>query len=357
MIIDTATYLAHRRRIVRSLHQRYPQRRDVLELAARAFATHEDPLAKRCTVTPLLSSDNTACALGVCHPEETRLQLAFFEATQDAAIASTQELLEDAKRLAAESQSDHIIAGINGNVVRGIGYLLDHHDAFAPLDVVHTPEWYSTLWESLAPTSSHQLLNFQWDTNELRSFFRNTRTHRANDTLRIRTSRLRHWKQEITTLTNLMNASAAQMPHYTPTTPSENYFAMKDLPWILRPEHLLFAVDRSGNDVGYVFWYDDVLELLPPGHESPVELVVRTAAARLRKQSPSRFVLNAMAVHPSRKGLGTIFALLSHAAALTRAPLGESTFASSDNPLALAVARKTGGRDYKHYKIYEFPVS
>lgn len=341
--------------LVRRAYGKSPHLRTSVHGLAMRFLSRDDPYTRRCVIRPLLcysSGRSLAAAILIKPPEATFVAVAFFEAC-GAVEASAAALLEAACEFARENGVRSVIAGLNGHVSYGVGYLQSHFEELPAFDTAYNPPEYPAAWEALGPSRVHRFHSYRYNVEEIR--VPTQIVARAARRFTVRCADLSRWTDEVGRLTEILNENASAMPLYQPKTPVENAHLMGGLNFLLKPEHLLFLQDKLGRDVGFLFWHPDFNEALGTGQgSSALGLFV---ASRFRSRRITRFVVNTLAVRPALHGSGGIFLLVDAALRANRFPRGESCFISRDNRLSTALGPNVNGIPWKSYAAYEFSTA
>ncbi|GIG35296.1 hypothetical protein Cpa01nite_06770 [Cellulomonas pakistanensis] len=159
-------------------------------------------------------------------------------------------------------------------------------------------------------------------------------------------------------LLDLLNASFAALPYYTPITPAEMRAATDGLAWLLDERLLLLARDEDGAAVAFVLAVPDITRFLQAtgGRLGPVEQL-RLLATRGRYREDAVLVIQG--TRPDRQGEG-ILTLLSrelhaglHAGGYRRLRM---TSVGRDNPASARQSERFGGRPLHGLTFYRRPV-
>ena len=167
----------------------------------------------------------------------------------------------------------------------------------------------------------------------------------------------RRMTQLVPELRELVNASFAQLPYYTPIAPDEMAAATEGLGQLLDERLLLLARDDTGRAVAFVLVIPDITAELQRsgGGLGPVTLA-RLLAKRGRA---TEAVLVIQGAHPDAQGRG-IVTLLSRQLQYELRTGGyrrlRSTYVGRDNPASARQFSRFGGRPLHGYAFYRRPV-
>lgn len=159
-------------------------------------------------------------------------------------------------------------------------------------------------------------------------------------------------------LLDLLNASFAQLPYYTPITPAEMAAATDGLAWLLDERLLLLARDGSGAAVGFVLAVPDITGFLQAtgGRLGPLQQL-RLLATRRRYREDAVLVIQG--TRPDLQGRG-ILTLLSRELHAGLSAGGyrrlRVTSIGRDNPASARQAERFGGRPLHGLTFYRRPV-
>ncbi|MEJ2483992.1 MAG: hypothetical protein P8049_13000 [Gemmatimonadota bacterium] len=146
-----------------------PCYKDTLMPILKFFLYQRDSFTSKSYVRPIqvVSRGEVAaqCVL-VHHPRFPMLQVAFFDALPDRS-AAVELLIEEARAEARRRGLRRIVAGLNGHVWYGVGYLADGFDLPCPFDSMYTPDYYLAYWSRHAE-AVHTLSTYHFDFSEAR---------------------------------------------------------------------------------------------------------------------------------------------------------------------------------------------
>jgi hypothetical protein len=317
------------------------------------LVSNTDPYARKCSLRTILITLNEqviGASLLIKSPGSERIAIGFFEAVAGQEQKVAQECLAAAREYAQELGLNIVIAGLNGHVSYGVGYLLDHFECAPAFDTPYNSPNYPRAWESLQPIKVHKFHSYKYNMSEFS--FHPRIAARTSTLFKIRPADLNHWPEEVTLLTEILNENADFMPLYIKKEPADNVYLMQGLRYLLKPKHLLFAVDRHDKAVGFIFWHPDFNQSIPSNrwfNLAGVFIMSRLGAKRIK-----HFVMNTLAVSPKYHSSGIIFALCDAAAQLNSYPTGESGFISDQNRLSSALGSNVNGTRYKSYAVFEY---
>lgn len=168
----------------------------------------------------------------------------------------------------------------------------------------------------------------------------------------------RRMTQLVPELRELVNASFAQLPYYTPITPDEMAAATDGLAQLLDERLLLLARDDAGRAVAFVLVIPDITAELQRsgGSLGPVTLA-RLLAKRGRATDA---ILVIQGAHPDVQGRGIVTLLsrrLQHELRAGGYRALRSTYVGRDNPASARQFSRFGGRELHGYTFYRRPLT
>jgi hypothetical protein len=332
-----------------------PCYKDSLVPIVRTFLERSDVFTATAFIRPLqvLSQGAVAaqCVL-VHHPKLPVLQIAFFEALPERRPA-VERLISEARAEAHRRGLKRIVAGLNGHLAYGVGFLTDAFRVPCPFDSLYTPEYYLSYWEPHA-VATQTLSTYRFVLSE--TILPVPVVRRASTRFRFRTMDMNHFKAEAMLLGELANRFLKETHLYFERDPSDMYQLLRPLRPLLRSEHLLFAC-RDGKEIGFLFWHPDFNAILPGGRRSS------TLGSGLRCLLGGRRIrvakLNAAGVDPRYHGTSVVAGLLQE---LIRSCRGryeaiETNFVWDSNRKSSLLNRHFPHREARHYKTFELDAA
>jgi len=329
--------------------------RDSLMPILDTFLDQRDSFTSESYVRPMQVTSNgevaAQCVL-VHHPGLPVLQVAFFDALPDRS-AAVGRLIEEARAEARRRGLSRIVAGLNGHVWYGVGYLADAFDLPCPFDSIYTPEYYLSYWSEHAD-AVHTLSTYRFDLSVARPS--DPALRRAYSRIQFRTMDMAKFRQEAILLGELSNRFFAGTYLYFERDPYDMYRLLRSIRPLLEAENLIFAC-RDGEEIGFLFWHPDFNELIPGGRRnSTLATGVRCLLGKSRIRHAK---LNAMGIDPRYHGSSTSAGLLGE---LVRSCAGrfesiETNFVWDNNRKSRLLNRHLPHQEVRHYKTFELEVN
>ena len=244
------------------------------------------------------------------------------------------------------------MAGLNGHLAYGVGFLADTIDEPCPFDSAYTPDYYLAYWSRHAQ-AVHTLSSYRFDLSRVR--LPDPALRRAHARIRLRTMDMARFRQEAVLLGELSNRYLADTYLYFERKPHDMYRLLKPLRPLLAPENLVFAC-RGGKEIGFLFWHPDFNEVVPGGRRnSTLGTGIRCLVGKHRIRNAK---LNAVGVDPRYQGSSAVVGLLGE---LVRSCAGryesvETNFVWDSNRQSSLLNRRFPHEEARHYRTFELEV-
>jgi hypothetical protein len=331
-----------------------PCYRDTLMPILKLFLHQGDSFTFDSYLCPIrVESDGEVAAQCVLvhHPGLSMLQVAFFDALPNR-CAAVGLLIEEARAEARRRGLGRIVAGLNGHVAYGVGYLADAFDVPCPFDSIYTPDYYLAYWSPHAE-AVHTLSTYRFDLSEARP--PDPALRRAYSRLQFRTMDTSRFREEAVLFGELANRCLADTYLYFDRDPIDMYRLLKPIRPLLEAENLVFAC-REGKEIGFLFWHPDFNEVVPGGkRNSTLATGVRCLLGKHRIRNAK---LNAVGVDRRYQGSSAVVGLLGE---LVRSCVGrfesvETNFVWDSNHKSRLLNKRFPHEEARHYKTFELDV-
>lgn len=231
------------------------------------------------------------------------LQIGFFEA-RPGCLAAVEKLVKVAEDTAMKWGAATIVAGMNGHVNYGLGFLVDHFDQTpcfgAGFNPPSTPDYFRCLG-----FNEDRLVSYQYDIDAISMAREQPLLARLQRKFTFRKADFSRLQDEIHLYTQLNNRCFGDHPLYFHRNADEDYELFTPFRWFLNEENLLIA-ECDGRPVAFVLWYPDFHELLRPGETLGLMALLRY---RLLKRSMSRLKIAEIGVVQEFQGSGVMLGL------------------------------------------------
>ncbi len=308
---------------------------------------------KRSDRTALLARDSSgspvaASVLCRAHADPSVLQIAFFEALPDQQEA-VDAIVDSAREQAGRMGAKTIVAGLNGHVNYGLGFLADKHDAPPCFGSSCNPDYYLDYFAKHA-ASEETLVSYTYDMAAASFDGEKRLLDRVLSRFTFREANFADLESEVRLYTKLNNECFAHHPLYAQRTFEEDYELFKPFSSLLGGKNFLIA-EAGGEPVGFLLWYPDFNELVPPGKGVGLSALVKLKVFR---RKIDRFKIAEIGVLPKYQGTGVIVGLIRKCFELARASHGicESGWVFDDNADSQSICRRWKGEAYKTYKVF-----
>ena len=280
------------------------------------------------------------------------LQVAYFDALPDRPEA-VERIVEEARAEARRRGLARIVAGLNGHLAYGVGFLADAFDTPCPFDSLYTPDHYLQYWARYAD-AVQTLSAYRFRLSEV--CLPEAAVRRASSRFDFR----------------MMNLCAIQGGSDPPrrtvepipsghvpvlrSDPSAMYELLRPLRPLLKPCHLVFAC-CDGREVGFLFWHPDFNEVIPGGRRnSTLTSGIRCLLGRSRIRTAK---LNAVGIDHRFQGSSAAAGLLREfvASCAGRYDSVETNFVWDNNRRSRLINTHFPHREARHYRVFELQTS
>lgn len=187
------------------------------------------------------------------------VQVSFFDAMQNNKIA-VELILSKARECKQEVNAKGIIIGLNAHLSYGVGILAEGFQRKISFDSQYNKSYYNEYFTKYQQSS---LSVYRGSMKAVLQNFPKLETDKVN----VRYCRLNKFCEEMELMRRLCEKTIAKTHLYFPTEPLHFYQLIKTLKPFLKPENLLFAEDKKGNTVGFLFWHPDFNQMLKGGKD------------------------------------------------------------------------------------------
>lgn len=329
--------------------------KDTLVPIVRVFLDRSDAFTAGCSVRPIQvtsAGEVTAQCMLVRHPGLQMLQVAFFEALpgwDDSVDCLVAEARAEARRLGLS----RIVAGLNGHLAYGVGFLADAYDVPCPFDSLYTPPYYIDYWARHA-AAVRTLSAYRFDVS--RAELPENAVRRASERLAFRRMNKARFKEEMILLGELSNRYLKDTYLYFEREPYALYELLRPLRPLLRSHHLVFAC-RDGREVGFCFWHPDFNEVVPGGRRNLLVAFGMRCLLGARRIRTAK--LNAVGIDPAYRGSSVAVGLLRELVASCegRYDCVETNFVWDSNRSSTLLNQHFPHEEARHYRVFELTAS
>ncbi len=325
--------------------------RDTLIPIVKLFLYQRDAFTSESFVRPIqiaVHGEVSAQCVLVHHPGLPMMQAAFFDALPERSPA-VERLIDEARAEARRRGLQRIVAGLNGHLAYGVGYLADAFDVPCSFDSAYTPEYYLPYWSTHADTV-HTLSTYRFRLSEVS--LPDPVLRRAAARFHFRKMDTARFREETTLLGELANRYLKDTYLYFERDPYAMYQLLRPIRRLLESKHLVFACS-DGQEIGFLFWHPDFNEVIPGGRKN--SFLVSGIRCLLGKNRIRTAKLNAVGIDPRYQGSSVAAGLLSE---LVKSCAGryesvETNFVWDSNRKSRLLNTHFPHREARHYKTFE----
>lgn len=350
-ILEEKEYLDYYK-FYKSVYKNRPRKKDDMASMVLSILKNKSTLNKRIKMKPLLVYSEGIPIMGTILAQvdemESYIQMSFFEAVS-ADEAAFSLLLEETKVTGLLWGAESIAGSLNIHVNYGLGFLSSHYDQDASFGMNYNPDYYNTLFLKTA-FKSIDLVTYKQSMKDFELPVSEGLLKRINSKYTVRTMDYKAFKRDIQIYTDLNNDAFQQHLFYFKRKFEEDYELFKPFKLLLKEENLLI-VEKDNSPVGFMLWYPDYNELIPPGKTLSIKTVIDH---KLLHKKISTFKLVEMGVIESEQKSGAILALFDalHQRTKDTYDFCESSWILKDNKDSSNFGIKWSEGEYKTYAAY-----
>ena len=291
----------------------------------------------------------------VHHPKLKMLQVAYFDALPDWPEA-VERIVEEARAEARRRGLARIVAGLNGHLAYGVGFLADAFDTPCPFDSLYTPDYYLNYW-ALHAEAVRTLSAYRFRLSEV--CLPEAAVRRGVLAVRLPDDE----PGAIQGGSDPPRRTVEPFPSGTCTCtsigyPSAIYELLRPLRPLLKPCHLMFAC-CDGREVGFLFWHPDFNEVIPGGRRnSTFTSGIRCLLGRSRIRTAK---LNAVGIDHRFQGSSAAGGLVRSGSSSRPVPAAtdsvETNFAWDNNRRSRLINTHFPHREARHFRVFELQAA
>lgn len=284
------------------------------------------------------------------------VQIAFFEVLKD--INPINKIIDIIK--VNYSSCFKIIAGLNGHLNYGAGFLLNRYNEVPVFGLGYNPPYYAEIFSEF---SINKAVSFRFPAINLENKFEKWETRIKNRGISVRTINKKQFKQEIARYTLLNNMAFQNHPYWTNRDVEEDWELYYPFRFLLREENVLIAEFQS-RPVGFLLWFPDFNQLINNSRALRASCYCGTDVIKYKLINPiNTFRLAEIAVIPEFQKRGVELLLMFEMMRKVRKrgfSQGEGGFIFEENKSSLNLAQRYIERiteqkvePYREYAVYE----
>ena len=325
---------------------------DILEM----ILYKKGEFCKNAEITPMIIKQEdrilAVCTFIIAERLNDTLQIAFFEARRDCQKAV--DLIIDAAREKCRAEGKKkITIGLNGHVNYGLGLLASDFDKAVCFGTAYNPPYYMDYFTKYSP-KEYQLTSYLTDMESYSLKAEQKILDRICRNFTFRIADFRNLKQEVEIYTDLNNRCFKGHPFYFERSASEDYELLHQFKPFIKGENLIIA-EYSGNPVGFMLWYPDFNQLIPPGGRIGLGTYIKN---KLMGWKIDKFKIVEVGIVPEYQNSGVVLGLFNKCMELTRHRYKwcEAGWILDTNSKSKGFGIRWADREYKSFKAYELEV-
>lgn len=235
----------------------YPQHPKTEDPLLRAMVEGSSAFCSHASVLPYLILEGAKVSGRFAFVRDPNLpdhiQIAWFEALPglqgvcELIISTARKLFPDCRKL---------VAGLNGHLNYGAGFLLQPFEEVSPFGLPHSPPYYPSYFKGL---SEKRMLTYRFHMPEFYAWGKKTREQTDLEGISVRILDQGRFAEEIALYTELNNACFTDHPFWSRRRAEDDLELFESMDEQFQPEYLLFA-EVEGKAVGYLYWMPDLNE-------------------------------------------------------------------------------------------------
>ncbi|MBI9011008.1 MAG: hypothetical protein JEZ08_02160 [Clostridiales bacterium] len=354
-ILDRKDYLEYYK-FYKSIYKNRPRKKDDMSSMLLSILKNKSTINKRIQLKPILVYSEDVPIMGTVLAQvddmKTYIQMSFFEAvSEDDAAFSL--LLEETKATGKEWGAVNVAGSLNIHVNYGLGFLNSHYDQESSFGMNYNPEYYNHLFLK-AGFESIDLVTYKQEMKHFELPVSKRLLKRIGSKYTVRTMSYKHFKKDIRIYTELNNDAFKNHLFYFKRNFEEDYELFKPFKVLLKEENLLI-LEKDDKPVGFMLWYPDYNELIPPGKSLSLKTVIDH---KILRKKISTFKIVELGVILSEQKTGAVLSLFD---ALNQITMGkydycESSWILTDNSDSSNFGIKWSEGVYKTYAAYTRPL-
>lgn len=340
----------------KELYENDENYRDSLTDILKMVLYKKGEFCKNAEITPMLVTQEerilAVCTFIIARNLSGTLQIAFFEARKDCQKAVDHIIAAAREKCRAEGLKK-ITVGLNGHVNYGLGLLASHFDKAVSFGSSYNPPYYVGYFQKFSPKEYH-LTSYLTDMERYNLKSEQKILNRISRNFTFRVADFRNLKQEVEIYTDLNNRCFKEHPFYFEREVSEDYELLYQFKPFINGENLIIA-ECKGKPVGFMLWYPDFNQLIPPGGRIGLGTYIKN---KLVGWKIDRFKIVEIGIVPEYQNTGVILGLFNKCMQLTkhRYKWCEAGWILDTNSKSKSFGIRWADSEYKSYKAYEIEV-
>ncbi len=315
----------------------------------RNFLYRRDRYAARCDIRPIIIEDGEVklVCMFILSDDSDQIRLSFLEFLPDSKKYLL-KMLEFANELLEKSDKNGIIAGINGQVSYGLGFLTADYNQKFEFNSNYNPEYYTKELDEVFPIIK-KAFSYKYEAQNSLSLIDKNLVNSIYSDYSFRYFDTRHFKKDMLIFGDLCHRALSGTPYYSPKTPYEMYQLLRKVRFIFKKEDIIFAL-KDGKEVGFVYTHPDYAELFDKPKLDYISFFLRFLLKR-----PENLIYNVIGVLPEYQKCGLALGLIHYSIKMRQKqyPNGVSSFILEENIPSTRLCSKLSLGINKEYHLYE----
>ena len=297
--------------------------------------------AKECTVLPAVVRKEGVIVAECVYIHNVKLpylSVGFFEADKNQNEA-VQLILKEARAVAKRCGVKKIVIGHNGHLSYGVGILTNRFDYKNSFDSNYNKQYYAPYFSGLKKQS---LSTYKQNKKLMEEYLIDGKAYK------IRKANMKNFYQEAELMRELCDKTIGKTFLYFPTEKAHFYQLMRDLRPFLMDENLLFAEDKAGNTVGFLFWHPDFNQMLKGGkHYSTLGIALAYIFKSRKIKNAKLNAIGAFSPRVTSELLNELSRVMGN-----RFETLETNFVWDNNLPSTLVNKRFFGEPHRKYEVY-----
>ncbi len=330
--------------------------RDSLTDILKMILYKKGEFCKNAEITPFIITQGdriaAVCTFIIAEKLSDTLQIAFFEARKECQEA-VDIIVDTAKEKCRAEGLKKITVGLNGHVNYGLGLLASDFDKPACFGSSYNPPYYTDYFTKHS-TKEYVLTSYLTDMERHSMEAEQKILDRICRNFTFRIADFRHLEPEMEIYTSLNNICFNGHPFYFERTFEEDYELFRQFKAFISGENLIIA-EKEGKPVGFMLWYPDFNQLIPPGGRIGLSTYIKN---KLVGWKIDRFKIVEIGIIPEYRNSGVVLGLFNKCTELTkhRYKWCEAGWILDTNNKSKGFGVRWADKEYKSYKAYEIEV-
>ena len=302
----------------------------------------------------ILDGKDVLCqAVLMKHALAGEVSIGFFDARPDSWEAVSL-LLAHAEDFARQIGATRLVAGLEGHCNHLVGMPVDPHPPIS-FGESYGKAYYHGYFKDFEPV---RLVSYRQDKDVIRNKLEEDAARILEKYPEIAFERpdfsrkgFARWMAEYTRLNNRVFAGHR---YYYPRSEAEDLELFRSMKPLLKPENMIFA-KKGGQTIGYILWYPDFNELVPPGGTAGVGTFLRYKVLR---RIPVTGKVVEIGLDKKYERTGIIALLFREALKASHKKTGVviSSWILDENLSSWLAVRRYADQPYKEFMTYEKTV-